>query len=219
MAGAAGSAAAYWASHHDRSEQAVDRTFVVELAPSQPGSYEVYVPVPATKEAKPMPGLALRVEQGAPRFALVQTEHGAALSVRADGPVKLRAEGAPPVRLTLDDGSFSFRQFKFWSYLARDAPGPVLVKVEVRQFVHAADWDQHADAGKAILVQEPLEPVGWQVVRATQLFDVSYGSGWGAEFPRMALGAGAVSLGALYLPLGLVVLQARRARPSHDAFK
>lgn len=225
IAGAVGTASAYWLGHHERVEQLEVRDFHVELAPSAPGPYQLYLPVPADKAGQPAAGLALRVLEGHPRFALVQTEHGVALSVRGEGPLKLAASGPLPIRLSLDDLTFSFRQFKFWSYLAPESAGPVLVKLEVRVREHAADWERHLDTSKAILVQETLEPEGWQVVRATQLFDISLATGWGAGFPRMALGATMASAASLYAPLGVALLGARprAARPgggaAHDGFK
>jgi hypothetical protein len=137
-----------------------------------------------------------------------------ALRVRAEGPVKLVTDTHIPIRLTLDDARFSFRQFKFWIFLDRDAAGPVLVKLEARQRHHTEDWERHLDTSGAIVLQEALEPVGWQVVKATQLFDIAYGQGFRGGFPRIALGAVATSLTAMYLPLGILAVgwvQRRRA--------
>lgn len=207
-----GSAAAYWALHTRTTEEVSVRSYSIELVPSAPGRYVVYAPVPVdTQDAAPR-GFALRVEEGAPRFGLVKTAHGVALSVAAEGPVRMSVEQPLPLRFSLDDPSFSFRQFKFWSYLSHDAPGPVLAKVEVRERAHKANWTHHLDTGRAIVVQQALEPRGWQVVRATQMFDVRLETGHEAEFPRIAMAAAAAGAGAFYLPLGLVVVGAVRRR-------
>lgn len=212
VAGAAGATAGYWLLH--QAPESVERAdFKVEVAPTEPGgAYVVYVPIPAERDGTPAAGFGLLVLDGAPRFGLVQSEHGMALRIAGEGPAKLVAQGPLPVRLSLDDVSFAFRQFKFWAYLDRDASGPVLLKVEVRASSHHADWDVHRDNSKAIVVQEPLEPKGWQVVRATQLFDIAYGAGYGDNFPRIALGALATGLAGLYAPLSMVAVGAWRQR-------
>lgn len=210
--GASASVAAYYVAHTDAPDGSVTRAFVVELRPTAPGPYQVFLPVPAGIDGKAAPAFALLPLEGAPRFGLVRTEHGLALSVRAEGPVKLEAQGAMPVRLSLDDAPSKYRQFRFWGYLGRDAPAPVLLKLEVREHRHTADWDQHVDVQRAILLQDPLEPSGWQVLRATHVFDFAAGGGYGDEFPRVVLGAFGASVAGLYPPLGLIVVGAWRRR-------
>jgi len=213
IVGALGAVAGYWVMQQDRHERFAQASYDIELAPTGPGNFQVLLPVPMGADGA-VPGLTLRVMGGAPSFALVTTPHGLALSVRADAPVKLHAEGALPVRFSLDDVAAHFKQFSFWSFLDPAAQAPVLLKLEVRQRTHQADWELHVDAGKAIVVQQALDPKGWQVVRATQLFEVHAADGFGGGFPRVALGAATVSLASLYAPASLVVLAAVRPRRS-----
>lgn len=215
VAGSAATVAGYWLLHHGGREDVAARSYLVELAPSEPGRYEAYVPVPVEKDGGVARGLALRAVEGEPEFLLVGTRHGPALRVKAEGPVVLLAEGALPLRFSLDDERFRFRQFKFWSFLGPGAAGAVLAKVEVRERRHTEDWEQHLDVGRSIVVQEALEPEGWQVLPATHYFDVALEGGTGAGFPRLALAALTVALGSLYLPLGAAVLRAG----ARDAFK
>jgi hypothetical protein len=197
---------------HKDPEALHNAEFKVEVAPSRPGSYVLYLPVPGDAQGKSAPGFGLRVVEGAPNFGLVQSEHGVALRIAADGPVKLYGTGDLPVRLTLDDVHFSFRQFRFWAYLGRDAPGDILVKVEVRERDHNQDWEKRLDTSRAIVLQEPLEPKGWQALRATQLFDIAYGGGYSDGFPRVAIAALMTTALAGYVPTGMVAFGWWRAR-------
>lgn len=192
------------------------RDYAVELSPTQPGPYRVLLPLPS-EDGRAAAPFALRIVEGAPRFHISQTGHGPALDVRAEGPVKLVAEGALPLRLSLDDRGASFRQFRFLAYLAPDAEGPVLVKLEVRERQHRSSWEQHVDASRAIVVQQALEPEGWQVTKATHHFDIAARKGYGDDFERVALGAVGVSAASLYGPAALLLLGAVR-RP-RDGFK
>lgn len=208
--GAAGTVAAYYVTHSGPGAAQVSQAFEVELQPTAPGTYQVYLPIPAGKDGKAAPGFTLEVLEGAPRFGVVRTEHGLALSVRAEGPVKLRAEGPMPIRLSLDDVPSKHPQFRFWGFLGRDAAGPVLLKLEVREHTHTADWSKHTDVARSILLQLPLEPNGWQVVKATHLFDFAAGSGYSGGFPRVVIAAFGASVAGFYPPLGLLVLRWRR---------
>lgn len=209
VAGAGGAAAGYYLVHSDAEDARVTQVFTVELQPTAPGAYQVFLPVPS-RNGQAAPGFALQLVEGEARFGLVRTEHGLALSVRAEGPVRLAAAGELPMRLSLDDVPTKHRQFRFWGYLGRDAPAPVLLKLEVREHNHTASWDRHMDLQRSILLQDPLEPDGWQVLRATHVFDFAAGLGYGGAFPRLALGAVGVSAAGLYPPLGLIALGWRR---------
>lgn len=211
MALAVGSTAAFWLSNQGRTEALEVAEFRVELAPTTDAPYQVFLPIPSAQGRAPQ-GFALRIEEGEPHFRLVRTEHGIALAIDAQGPVKLAGQGPFPVRLSLDDIPGKYRQFKFWAFLHPDAEAPVLVKLEVRARSHSEAWEQHVDLSRAIVVQEPLRPEGWQVVRATQLFDVAASKGYVSELPRVALGAVGASAAALYIPAGVVLLGALRTR-------
>lgn len=214
LAVAGGAAAGYYLDHREAPEATLVRSYAVELQPTAPGPYQVYLPVPAAPGGKVPAGFALTATEGQARFGVVRTEHGPALSIRAEGPVRLTAEGDLPLRLSLDDVPSKHRQFRFWAFLGDDAPGPVLVKLEVREHHHTAGWDRHSDVQRSILLQDPLEPAGWQVLRATHVFDLRTGPGYGAEFPRLALGAVGLSAAGFYPPLGLIALGwGRRERP------
>jgi hypothetical protein len=212
IAGAASTTAAYYLGHVERSDTLQVKDFTLELQPTTPGPYQVTVPIPVGQDGREPPGFALRVVEGSPSFRLVSTERGLGLFIAADGPVKLAGRGDYPVRLSLEDPHATFKQFRFFGHLAPGAAGPVLLKLEVRERTHTANWELHADAGKAILLQEPLRG-GWQQLKATHLFDVHARGGWGDEWPRLALGAAAAGTAALYLPLGVVL---RSAWPRRD---
>jgi hypothetical protein len=197
---------------HAGPAREVLRTYTLEVEPTQPGSYLLYLPIPMAPGGAPPAGFALRALEGAPRYGLVQTEHGPALRLAGEGKAKLEGAGPLPWKLTLDDPSFAYRQFKFFAYLGRDAAAPVLVKVAVEERTVEKGWEKHSDLGKTIAVQQVLEPVGWQVVKGAQIFDVSAQRGYEAGFPKVALGSLVAGLGALYVPLGMVVAQAWRRR-------
>jgi hypothetical protein len=180
----------------------------------------LYVPIPSQGGA-PAQGFGLRALAGQPQFALVQTEHGPALRIQAQGPIKLEGDGTLPVLLSLEDPQATYSQFRFLAYLDRHAPGPVLLKAEVRAVDHNTTWERHIDLARAIVVQQSLQPVGWQPVLATQLVDIGVADGYAAAFPRVAMGGLAVAVAGLYVPGGMVLLAAVRARSSlgRDAFK
>lgn len=206
-AGAAAAVGAYYVQHRDARISQLDHDWVVRVRPLQPGPYQLDVPLPVDRAGDPA-RIALQAS-GPVQFGVTRTAYGAALSLRGEGAVELRQAGGLPLRLSMDDQRTSFAQFKFWLRLAEGSP-PVNVTLALGERNFTQDWEQTARLGHTIFLQSDLEPKGWQRVRAEHDFDIYLAGGTGQDFPRLAIGALAASLGAMYLPLGLAVARGRK---------
>jgi hypothetical protein len=206
-----GATAGYYLGHRGRADNVLEREFAVELQPKQLGRYHLYLPVPVDAKGNPPPGLALGTDAGQARIGLVRTEFGTALSVEGEGPLRLHQRGPMPLRLSLDDAHFSYRQFKFWAYLDEGSPA-VAVNVTLRERNVSATWDRFTELGRAIVVDETVYPNGWGVLKATQRFDLLAGPGYGDDFPRLVLAGLDIALAAAYVPLAIVVARHWRRR-------
>jgi hypothetical protein len=210
-AGAGGAVGAYYLQHHDARAQSLDRDWRVVLQPLASGAYQVELPLPVDEHGDPA-RIALQASGGPVEFGVVRTEYGAALSVRGDGdagPVVLVQHGGLPLRLSMDDARSTLAQFKFWARLAEGSPA-VNVSMALGERTVSEDWQQVSRLGHTIVFSADLQP-GWQRVRAEHDFDIYLAGGTGEGFPRLLIAGLATSLGAMYLPLGVVALRWRRA--------
>jgi hypothetical protein len=178
------------------------------VRPDEAGEYHLDLPTPVDGQGMPVPLPAPVAGDGA-RLDFVRTAYGTAIHLVGHGPVSLRWQGAMPLRLSLDDARFSYRQFKFWAYAAEGSV-PVRINVSLAEVNRTQGWEQHLQQGRTIQLDDHLQPGGWSLLYAVQQFDVLVQRGYQSEVARMALGALDVSLGAALLPLGMVVLRAHR---------
>ena len=210
-AGAAGAVGGYYLQHVAARDHALEQDWRVVLRPLGSGAYDLQVPVPTDDDGNPA-ALTLTATGAPVTFSLLRTEYGPALRVQGDGdagPVVLTQHGGLPLHLSMDDQRTSFPQFKFWVRLAEDSPA-VNLTMALAQRESTQNWSRTARIGETIFFTQDLAPAGWQRVRAEHQYDIYSAGGTGQDFTRMLIGGVATGLGALYVPLGLVVVGSRK---------